>query len=294
MKALEQFAVIDRLSGGRLATTVSRGFLGPFWGQFGVPEERLLGRFQETLRIWRWRWAASASTSTASTGRCAAGGWRRFRLRRGRSGAGATRRRRRSGARPSTARPGRAIRCRSRAPTGTRRPASIASRARELGKRPFVVRMQDGWVADTREEALRSLRPALRADGRLLRPLEDGPRRSARPTPPTTCSRAPPTTASHACRSSTRTGASTTSSSAAALSTGPSLEAAREQIARFGEQVVQPIHARYPAPDHPAIPPPCRTVKGLSLSVSQWLSPRARRSMIASIRRRVSARSVSA
>ena len=39
------------------------------------------------------------------------------------------------------------------------------------------------------------------------------------------------------------------------LSTGPSLEAAREQIARFGEQVVQPIHARYPAPDHPAIPP---------------------------------------
>ena len=42
------------------------------------------------------------------------------------------------------------------------------------------------------------------------------------------------------------------------LSTGPSLEATREQILRFGEEVVQPIHARYPAPDHPAIPAACR------------------------------------
>ena len=53
MKAAEQFAVIDNLSRGRLFTTVSRGFLPAFWGQFGVPEERMLGRFQETLRIWR-------------------------------------------------------------------------------------------------------------------------------------------------------------------------------------------------------------------------------------------------
>ncbi len=42
------------------------------------------------------------------------------------------------------------------------------------------------------------------------------------------------------------------------LSTGPSLEETREQILRFGEEVVQPIHARYPAPDHPAIPAACR------------------------------------
>jgi alkanesulfonate monooxygenase SsuD/methylene tetrahydromethanopterin reductase-like flavin-dependent oxidoreductase (luciferase family) len=42
------------------------------------------------------------------------------------------------------------------------------------------------------------------------------------------------------------------------LSTGPSLDAAREQILRFGEEVVAPVHARYPAPDHPAIPPACR------------------------------------
>jgi hypothetical protein len=32
------------------------------------------------------------------------------------------------------------------------------------------------------------------------------------------------------------------------------LEATKEQILRFGEEVVQPLHAKYPAIDHPAIP----------------------------------------
>ena len=31
-----------------------------------------------------------------------------------------------------------------------------------------------------------------------------------------------------------------------------------EQIQKFGEEVVQPIHKKYPAPDHPAIPAACR------------------------------------
>jgi len=39
---------------------------------------------------------------------------------------------------------------------------------------------------------------------------------------------------------------------------GPSLEKAAEQIQRFGEEVVQPIHKKYPAQDHPAIPEVCR------------------------------------
>ena len=42
------------------------------------------------------------------------------------------------------------------------------------------------------------------------------------------------------------------------MPTGPPMEAAREQILRFGEEVVQPIHKKYPAPDHPAIPQACR------------------------------------
>jgi hypothetical protein len=40
--------------------------------------------------------------------------------------------------------------------------------------------------------------------------------------------------------------------------TGPSMELAHEQIQKFGEEVVQPIHKKYPAPDHPAIPAVCR------------------------------------
>jgi alkanesulfonate monooxygenase SsuD/methylene tetrahydromethanopterin reductase-like flavin-dependent oxidoreductase (luciferase family) len=42
------------------------------------------------------------------------------------------------------------------------------------------------------------------------------------------------------------------------MPTGPSLEAAAEQITRFGEEVVQPIHKKYPAPVHPAIPKTCQ------------------------------------
>jgi hypothetical protein len=36
------------------------------------------------------------------------------------------------------------------------------------------------------------------------------------------------------------------------------MAATQEQILRFGSEVVQPLHARYPAPDHPAIPVACR------------------------------------
>ena len=38
------------------------------------------------------------------------------------------------------------------------------------------------------------------------------------------------------------------------LTTGPSFEATREQILRMGEEVVQPLHAHYPEPGHPAVP----------------------------------------
>jgi len=41
------------------------------------------------------------------------------------------------------------------------------------------------------------------------------------------------------------------------MPTGPSMAAAHEQIQRFGEEVVQPIHKKYPAPEHPAIPAAC-------------------------------------
>jgi alkanesulfonate monooxygenase SsuD/methylene tetrahydromethanopterin reductase-like flavin-dependent oxidoreductase (luciferase family) len=53
MKGAEQFSVIDNLSEGRLYTTVSRGFHAGYWGQFGIPQEKLLGRFLDAVRIWK-------------------------------------------------------------------------------------------------------------------------------------------------------------------------------------------------------------------------------------------------
>src|SRR5680860_207063 len=52
MKGAEQFSVIDNLSEGRLYTTVSRGFHPGYWMQFGIPQEKLLGRFLDAVRIW--------------------------------------------------------------------------------------------------------------------------------------------------------------------------------------------------------------------------------------------------
>ena len=53
MKAAEQFSVIDNLSRGRLVHHGLARLPAGFWGQFGIPQEKLLGRFLEALKIWR-------------------------------------------------------------------------------------------------------------------------------------------------------------------------------------------------------------------------------------------------
>ena len=107
MHAAEQFAIIDNLSKGRLYTTMSRGYHAGYWGQFGIPQEKMLGRFLESdqdleggvqgraVRLRRQALAgrSRACSRPAPTRRAA-----------GRSGAAATRAPRRSGARRSTAR----------------------------------------------------------------------------------------------------------------------------------------------------------------------------------------------
>ena len=67
-----------------------------------------------------------------------------------------------------------------------------------------------------------------------------------------------PSSASSSSSATTRSSASTTSRCASAWSRGRRSRRPREQIRRFGEEVVQPIHKKYPAPDHPAIPAVCR------------------------------------
>jgi alkanesulfonate monooxygenase SsuD/methylene tetrahydromethanopterin reductase-like flavin-dependent oxidoreductase (luciferase family) len=51
MHVAEQCAIIDNISRGRLYMTWGRGFHAGYWGQFGVPEERMLGRFLDGVRL---------------------------------------------------------------------------------------------------------------------------------------------------------------------------------------------------------------------------------------------------
>ena len=268
MKAAEQFAVIDRLSGGRLVTTVSRGFLPAFWEQFGVPQERLLGRFQEALKIWRA--ASSGEPFTVEgefwgkvTGRLAplpaqAGGWPWW--GGGNASVAAIRRSADYGA-AWTSDPMPMTR-----DAWDEHAGAYRARARELGKRPFVVLMRDGWVADTVDDAARAfgehfvrIARFYRRTGNLrrhagMRSDEDITVQSVTPHlimgDAETCLERLVDLHEQwgvdyvvfCCR----------------LTTGPSMAATQEQILRFGSEVVQPLHARYPAPDHPAIPVACR------------------------------------
>ena len=270
MKAAEQFAVIDNLSRGRLVTTVSRGFLPQFWGQYGIPEEQLLGRFLEALRVWRAafegeRFDFDGDHWEVRDG-CLApapfqeGGWPIW------SGGNAS-----PAAIRRSATFGEAWTC---DPMPHAREAFLADagayreRAEELGKQPFVVLMRDGWVADSFDEAARGVRRALRADDPLL-PAPRATSRATRASPRRRRSRprASRPTSSWASRSS-----ASSTSSACTRSFGvdyvvlllPAVHRTRRwrrpasRSCASARRSSQPIHARYPAPDHPAIPAACR------------------------------------
>jgi len=267
MRSAEQFAVIDNLSRGRLFTTVSRGFLSDFWGQFGIPEERLLGRFLEGIRIWRQAFEGDAFDFDGA----------HWQVRRGRL-------------EPPPYQPGgwplwgggnasaaAARRCAEYAACWTCDPLPITEqnwnerlgayreRARELGKRPFVVAMRDGWVADSFEEAARVFGEHFVGAARFY--VRHGLLRH--PDFPTEAdvtakSLAPYLMLGTAEQCVERLHAAEERGIDHVLlccrvSTGPSLERAREQIQRLGEEIVAPIHARDSVPDHPAIPAGCRS-----------------------------------
>ena len=268
MKAAEQFSVVDNLSGGRLFTTVSRGFLPAFWGQFGIPEERMLGRFLEAIRIWRRAFAGErfdfegrhwqVRDGMLAPPPCQPGGWP---LWGGGNATPAGARRSAEYAESWTCDP-----LPMAEPVWRERVDAYRERAEELGKRPFVVVMRDGWVADSFEEAAREFGehflPAARfyfRHGQLaghpdITSESDVTVERLAPhlllgTPDQCVERLERLHAERGvdyvvlcCR----------------LATGPSFERTREQILRLGEEVVAPMHAKYPAPEHPAIPAACR------------------------------------
>ena len=268
MKAAEQFAVIDNLSRGRLFTTVSRGFLSSFWGQFGIPEERLLGRFRETLQVWRAafegeRFDFDGDHWQVRDGRLVPppyqrGGWPVW-------GGG-------------NASPAAAARSAEYAESWTSDPLPMTDgawrervgayreRAEALGKRPFVVAMRDGWVADSFEDAARTFGehflPAARfylRTGQLAGHPEFASEAdvTVERLAPHLVLGTPQDCVQRLQQLHEERGVDYVVL-CCRLATGPSAEATREQIARLGEEVVGPIHARYAAPQHPAIPAGCR------------------------------------
>jgi len=261
--------VIDNLSGGRLYTTLSRGFHPAYWEQFGIPQEKLLGRFKESLEIWRLAKRGEPFTFEGQHWHVdrgllvpqpyQPGGWPIW-----------------GGGHASLA----AIeRCAEYAECWTCDPYPLSPeaweisqagayrrRAQDLGKEPFVVLMRDGWVADTFEEAAEAFGRHYVEELRFY--FEKGIfthhpdfRRLEDITPERVREHAIIGTRDDCIEQiekyQERFGVDYISLRQR-MATGPSMGETAEQIQRFGEEVVSYFHERDPAPDHPAIPAACR------------------------------------
>lgn len=268
MLAAEMFAVIDNMSEGRLFTTLSRGYHPGYWQQFGIPQEKLLGRQLEAVRIFQEAFKGErfdfegkhyqVEQGLLTPGPYQDGGWP---IWGGGNAAEAAIRRSADYGECWTCDPFPLMK-----DVWDEQSGAYRERARELGKEPYVVLMRDGWVADTFEDAARSFGDYFVDEYRFYyrqgifthhpdfqQETDITPERGAPHLIMGTSEQCIEQLERYheeygvdyftwRCR----------------MPGGPSLEAAKEQIQRFGEEVVQPIHKKYPAPDHPAIPPACR------------------------------------
>lgn len=268
MKTAEEFAVIDNLSQGRLYTTISRGFHPGYWMQFGIPQERLLGRFQEATKIWKLafegeRFDFDGKYWKVEQGLLAPqpyqeGGWPIW--GGGNANEAAIRRSAEYGE-TWTCDPFPLMKEVWDAQTGQYR-----RRAEELGKTPFIVLMRDGWVADSFEQAAEDFGTHFVDEMRFyyrqgifthhpdFQSEEDI---TAERAAPHTVMGTPQQCIEQLERYHEEFGVDYFTLRFR-MPNGPTMEKAHEQIQRFGEEVVQPIHKKYPAPDHPAIPKACR------------------------------------
>jgi alkanesulfonate monooxygenase SsuD/methylene tetrahydromethanopterin reductase-like flavin-dependent oxidoreductase (luciferase family) len=268
MLAAEQFSVIDNLSGGRLYTTISRGYHPGYWQQFGIPQEKLLGRFKEFIAVWREAFKGErfdfegkhyqVEQGLLTPQPFQEGGWPIW------GGGHVTEAAIRRSAEYGV--------CRTcddypLQPDVWREQAEVyATRAHELGREPFTVLMRNGWVADTWEDAAQQFgthfvdelsfyyrqgifvnHPDFRTEADIT--VEN--------VSPHLVMGSPQQCIEQLERYHEESDVDYFTLRFR-MPDGPSLEAAHEQILRFGEEVVQPIHNKYPAPTHAAIPAACR------------------------------------
>ena len=260
--------MIDNLSQGRLYTTLSRGYHPGYWQQFGVPQTHMLGRFQEAIKIWQIafegeRFDFDGKYWQVEQGLLAPqpyqeGGWP---IWGGGNAVPAAIRRSADYGVCWTCDPFPLMKEVWDEQAGTYR-----ERARELGKEPYIVLMRDGWVADTFEDAasefgshfVEEMRFYYRQGIFTHHPdFQSEADITAERAAPHLIMGTPQQCIEQLERYHEEFGVDYFTIRFR-MPTGPSMEAAHEQIQRFGEEVVQPIHKKYPAPDHPAIPAACR------------------------------------
>jgi len=269
MHLAEQCAIVDNLSRGRLYMTWGRGYHAGYWGQFGVPEQRLLGRFLDNVRLLdkalrargeRFDW--DSDFYQVRDGLLSPGCYQQPRFPFWGSGQ----------LPPAIARCGdyaEAWTCDPfpiRADVWQEQAGAYRARAIERGKRPFIVLMRDGWVADSHEQAAHEFGTHYIPEMRFYceqgifahDPDLDTPGKITVESLRDHIVIGSPAQCRERLEWYHEVLGVDYFTMRLRMVTGPSLAATRDQILRFGEEVVQPLHRKYPAPDHPAIPQACR------------------------------------
>ncbi len=269
MHIAEQCAIIDNISKGRLYMTWGRGYHAGYWGQFGVPEERLLGRFLDNIKL--------IDKATRSKGVRFDWDSDFYQVRNGLLSPDCYQQPRfpfwGGGQLPAAIE-----RCGTYAEAWTcdqfpilpevwhEQAGAYRTKAEEHGKKPFIVLMRDGWTADSFDEAAKEFGSHYVSEMRFYceqgilahHPDLDSPEKITAETAREHVVMGSPAQCRERLEWFHEELGVEYFTIRFRMVTGPSFEATRDQILRFGEEVVQPLHKKYPAINHPAIPEPCR------------------------------------
>lgn len=264
MVIAEQTAVADNLSKGRMFHCLGRGYHTGYWDYFGVPQERLLGRFkegiaclerafesngepfdfdgefyqvrnsiltpqpwQEHVPIWGGGQVAASIKRSAQYGDCWAGD--PFPLDK---------------------------------QVWDERIGGYRAAAEKRGKKPYVVLMRDGWVADSYEDAMEEFGTHYLDEVRFY--ARHGIV-THHPDFTTQDDFTPERTRRHLVIGDAQECIDKIEHYREEygvdyimmrfrMTNGPSFEAVSRQLRRFGDEVCSYFHDKYPAHDHPAIP----------------------------------------
>lgn len=264
MLIAEQCAVIDNLSRGRLYMTWARGYHSGYWDYFGIPEERLLGRFLENVRIIEEaykgeRFSVDGDFYQVRDALLTPQPYQspRFPFWGGGQFAPSIER---------SARYAEAWTCDDfpiQLDTWNEQVGAYRRAAEEAGKKPFIVLMRNGWVADSFEEAAREFGQHYVEEMRFYcrqgilahHPDFDSPEKITAESARDHVVVGTPQQCIERLEYYEEVLGVDYVTMRFRMPTGPSLEATKDQILRFGEEVVSHFHKKDPSPiDHPAIP----------------------------------------